>query len=111
MLHIQGLRWVRRSFGLLLAIACALVPALPLGGYLAQPPLPFAAMWLAYGWAADGGGGWRAPVIIMALGLLQDWLSGRAARLVAHGIHARHHDIAVLLGDIQGRRGRGPGRA
>lgn len=83
LLHIQGLRWVGRSFGLLLAIACALVPALPLGGYLSQPPLPFAAIWLAYGWAADGGGGWRAPVIIMALGLLQDWLSGGPLGLYA----------------------------
>lgn len=83
LLHIEGLLWIKRSFGLLLAIFCSVSPALPYASFLSQPPLPFAAMWLAYGWAADGGGGWRAPVVVVFLGLLQDWLSGGPLGLYA----------------------------
>lgn len=83
LLHIEGLRWIKRSFGLLLAVFCSVSPAFPHFPLLAQPPLPFAAMWLAYGWAADGGGGWRAPIVVVLLGLLQDWLSGGPLGLYA----------------------------
>ncbi len=83
LLRLEGLLWIKRSLGLLVAIACSVSPALPFAAFLTQPPLPFAAMWLAYGWAADGGGGWRAPVIILLLGLAQDWLSGGPLGLYA----------------------------
>lgn len=83
LLHIEGLLWIKRSFGLLLAIVCIIAPALPAGVLFSQPPTPFAAMWLAYGSAADRSGGWRAPVVILALGLTQDWLSGGPLGLYA----------------------------
>lgn len=83
LLHIEGLRWIQRSFGLLLAIACTVFPSLPFGVILSQPPTPFAAMWLAYGWAADRNGGWRAPLVILVLGLTQDWLAGGPLGLYA----------------------------
>jgi cell shape-determining protein MreD len=41
-----------------------------------SPPLPIAPLWAAYGWAADGEDGWRAPVALTMLGLLEDQLSG-----------------------------------
>ena len=52
-----------------------ILPALPLGPVFAQPPLPLAVLWAAYGWAAEDNG-WRAPVALAMLGLLHDQLAG-----------------------------------
>lgn len=68
----SGLRLV----GLVLALACTVLPALPLGPLVQQPPIPVAALWAAYGWAADGDDSWRAPVSLAVLGLVQDQLAG-----------------------------------
>jgi hypothetical protein len=65
-----------RLIGLVLATVLTILPALPLGPLAAQPPLPIAPLWAAYGWAADGEDSWRAPAALAALGLLQDQLSG-----------------------------------
>ena len=65
-----------RLIGLVLATILTILPALPLGPVAAQPPLPIAPLWAAYGWAADGEDSWRAPVTLGLLGLLQDQLSG-----------------------------------
>lgn len=65
-----------RAWGLLLAVASVILPALPLGPLFAQPPLPLAVLWAAYGWAAEDETGWRAPVTLSALGLLHDQLAG-----------------------------------
>jgi hypothetical protein len=62
--------------GLALATGLVILPSLPLGPLAQQPPLPIAPLWAAYGWAADGEDGWRAPTALAALGLLQDQLSG-----------------------------------
>lgn len=69
-------RSTARLLGLILAAALVIAPALALGPWMAQPPLPIAPLWAAYGWAADGEDGWRAPVTLSLLGLLQDQLSG-----------------------------------
>jgi hypothetical protein len=69
-------RAVLRAWGLALAAASVILPALPLGGLFAQPPLPLAVLWAAYGWAAEDESGWRAPVTLTVLGLLHDQLAG-----------------------------------
>ncbi len=67
---------VLRAFGLALAVASVVLPALPLGPLFAQPPLPLAVLWAAYGWAAEDEISWTAPVVLAALGLLHDQLAG-----------------------------------
>lgn len=67
---------VLRAIGLVLAVASVVLPALPLGPLFAQPPLPLAVLWAAYGWAAEDGVSWTAPVVLAALGLLHDQLAG-----------------------------------
>ena len=59
-----------------MAIASVVLPALPLGPLFAQPPIPLAVLWAAYGWAAEDESGWRAPITLAALGLLHDQLAG-----------------------------------
>ncbi|HRE45411.1 MAG TPA: hypothetical protein PKY87_15760, partial [Terricaulis sp.] len=58
---------VLRAFGLVLAIASVILPALPLGPLFAQPPLPLAVLWAAYGWAAEDEAGWRAVTCAFAM--------------------------------------------
>jgi hypothetical protein len=65
-----------RAIGLILAVASVILPALPLGPVFAQPPLPLAVLWAAYGWAAEDESGWRAPLMLTVLGLLHDQLAG-----------------------------------
>lgn len=69
-------RPVLRAWGLALAVASVILPALPLGPIFAQPPLPLAVLWAAYGWAAEDETGWRAPVALALLGLLHDQMAG-----------------------------------
>ncbi|MGE3143619.1 MAG: hypothetical protein AB7L65_09880 [Hyphomonadaceae bacterium] len=71
-----GRRGAVRWGGLALALISVTAPALPLGPLFAQPPLPLAALWAAYGWAADEKPGWGAPTALFALGLLHDQLAG-----------------------------------
>lgn len=65
-----------RFWGFVLAVASVILPALPLGPLFAQPPIPLAVLWAAYGWAAEDESGWRAPVTLALLGLLHDQLAG-----------------------------------
>ena len=65
-----------RVWGLAFAVASVILPALPMGPLFAQPPLPLAVLWAAYGWAAEDESGWRAPLALGALGLLHDQLAG-----------------------------------
>lgn len=65
-----------RAWGLGLAVASVVLPALPFGPLFAQPPLPLAVLWAAYGWAAEDEHSWRAPVALTMLGLLHDQLAG-----------------------------------
>jgi hypothetical protein len=69
-------RAVLRGWGFALALASVTLPALPLGPLFAQPPLPLAALWAAYGWAAEDKSGWQSPVLLAGLGLLHDQLAG-----------------------------------
>lgn len=69
-------RGVLRLWGFVLAVASVILPALPLGPLFAQPPMPLAVLWAAYGWAAEDESGWRAPVTLALLGLLHDQLAG-----------------------------------
>jgi hypothetical protein len=69
-------RGVLRFWGLMLAIASVILPALPLGPLFAQPPMPLAVLWAAYGWAAEDEGDWRAPIALAVLGLVHDQLAG-----------------------------------
>lgn len=75
-LSFAGGRGPARGLGFALALLSVIVPALPLGPLAASPPLPLAVLWLAYGWAREGGSTWRRPAALFLLGLLQDQLSG-----------------------------------
>lgn len=69
-------RRVLRAWGFAFAVASVILPALPLGPLFAQPPIPLAVLWAAYGWAAEDESGWRAPVTLAVLGLIHDQLAG-----------------------------------
>jgi hypothetical protein len=69
-------RGTLRAWGFAFAVLSVILPALPLGPAFAQPPLPLAVLWAAYGWAAEDESGWRAPVTLALLGLLHDQLAG-----------------------------------
>lgn len=84
-----------RVWGLLLAVASVILPALPLGPMFAQPPLPLAVLWAAYGWAAEDESGWRAPVALAMLGLLHDQLAGGP-----YGLFVLIYLSAYLIGRI-----------
>lgn len=84
-----------RTWGLALAFLSVILPALPLGPIFAQPPLPLAVLWAAYGWAAEDESGWRAPMALAALGLLHDQLSGGP-----YGLFAVLYLSAFLVGRI-----------
>ncbi len=84
-----------RVWGLVLAVASVILPALPLGPLFAQPPLPLAVLWAAYGWAAEDETGWRAPVALMMLGLVHDQLAGGP-----YGLFAVLYLSAYLIGRV-----------
>ncbi|HVY83973.1 MAG TPA: hypothetical protein VG943_02490 [Caulobacterales bacterium] len=69
-------RGVLRAWGFALAVASVILPALPLGPLFAQPPMPLAVLWAAYGWAAEDESNWRAPTALLVLGLVHDQLAG-----------------------------------
>jgi hypothetical protein len=84
-----------RGFGLAIAIASVIAPALPLGPLFAQPPLPLAALWAAYGWAAEEETSWRAPAALAALGLAHDQMAGGP-----YGLFMSLYLIAFLVGRV-----------
>lgn len=84
-----------RAWGFALAVASVILPALPLGPIFAQPPLPLAVLWAAYGWAAEDESGWRAPVMLTLLGLLHDQLAGGP-----YGLFVVLYLSAFLIGRI-----------
>src|SRR5690606_21763774 len=86
-------RGALRAWGLVLAVASVILPALPLGPLFAQPPMPLAVLWAAYGWAAEDESGWRAPVTLALLGLLHDQLAG-----VPYGLFVALYLSAYLIG-------------
>lgn len=88
-------RGVLRAWGLVLAVASVILPALPLGPLFAQPPLPLAVLWAAYGWAAEDETGWRAPLALALLGLLHDQLAGGP-----YGLFAVLYLSAYLIGRV-----------
>ena len=69
-------RGALRTLGFILAVASVIAPALPFGPFMAQPPLPLAVLWAAYGWAEDDDGTWRRPALLFALGLAHDQFAG-----------------------------------
>lgn len=88
-------RGVLRAWGLALAIGSAISPALPLGPLFAQPPMPLAVLWAAYGWAAEDESGWRAPTALLVLGLVHDQLSGGP-----YGLMTALYLSAYLIGRV-----------
>jgi cell shape-determining protein MreD len=82
---------------LLLACICVLLPALP---WFSQPPTPIAALWCAYGWAAEGEekGSWKAPAALALLGLAQDQISGGPL-----GFYAFIFVVTYLIGKVAAR--------
>ncbi len=84
-----------RAWGLALAVASVILPALPLGSFFAQPPLPLAMLWAAYGWAAEDESGWRAPLALSVLGLLHDQLAGGP-----YGLFVLIYLSAYLIGRV-----------
>ncbi|MGE0742844.1 MAG: hypothetical protein AB7O98_16010 [Hyphomonadaceae bacterium] len=88
-------RSLLRAWGFALAVLSVILPALPLGPVFAQPPLPLAVLWAAYGWAAEDESGWRAPITLAALGLLHDQLAGGP-----YGLFVVLYLSAYLIGRI-----------
>lgn len=88
-------RGALRAWGFALAVASVILPALPLGPLFAQPPMPLAVLWAAYGWAAEDESGWRAPLMLAVLGLLHDQLAGGP-----YGLFAAIYISAYLVGRI-----------
>jgi hypothetical protein len=88
-------RGALRAFGFALAVASVILPALPLGPLFAQPPMPLAVLWAAYGWAAEDESGWGAPLALAGLGLLHDQLAGGP-----YGLFAALYLSAYLIGRI-----------
>ncbi len=88
-------RRVLRAWGLVLAIASVILPALPLGPLFAQPPFPLAVLWAAYGWAAEDETGWRAPLALALLGLLHDQMAGGP-----YGLFVALYLSAFLMGRV-----------
>jgi cell shape-determining protein MreD len=88
-------RGALRAWGLGLALASVVAPALPLGPLFAQPPMPLAVLWAAYGWAAEDETGWRAPVTLALLGVLHDQLAGGP-----YGVFVAIYISAYLAGRI-----------
>ena len=88
-------RGVLRAWGFILAVASVILPALPLGPIFAQPPLPLAVLWAAYGWAAEDESGWRAPLTLTILGLVHDQLAGGP-----YGLFVVLYLSAYLIGRI-----------
>jgi hypothetical protein len=88
-------RNVLRTWGLALAVLSVILPALPLGPLFAQPPMPLAVLWAAYGWAAEDESGWRAPLLLAVLGLLHDQLAGGP-----YGLFAGIYLAAYLAGRV-----------
>lgn len=93
--HAAPNRGALRGLGLALAVFSVIAPALPLGPLFAQPPLPLAVLWAAYGWAAEGQSVWRAPAALAALGLLHDQLAGGP-----YGLFAALYLSAYLIGRV-----------
>ncbi len=94
-LTASRLRDSNKLVGVALAIASVVLPALPLGPMAAQPPMPLAALWAAYGWASHESPGWGAPVGLAALGLLHDQLAGGPL-----GVFAFLYLSAFLIGRV-----------
>lgn len=88
-------RRVLRAWGLVLAVASVILPALPLGPLFAQPPFPLAVLWAAYGWAAEDETGWRAPLTLGLLGLLHDQMAGGP-----YGLFVALYLSAFLMGRV-----------
>ena len=88
-------RGVLRAWGFVLAVLSVIAPALPLGGWFAQPPIPLAVLWAAYGWAAEDESSWRAPVILAALGILHDQMAGGP-----YGLFPALYLSAYLIGRV-----------
>jgi cell shape-determining protein MreD len=88
-------RGVLRMIGFIIAVLSVIVPSLPFGDLVAQPPLPLAVLWAAYGWAADDDGSWRRPAVLALLGFVHDQMAGRP-----YGLHAALYLIAFLVGRV-----------
>jgi hypothetical protein len=88
-------RGTLRIWGLIIAVGSVILPSLPLGGWFAQPPIPHAVLWAAYGWAAEDESSWRAPVVLALLGLLHDQLS-----FAPYGLFVALYLSAYLIGRI-----------
>ncbi len=86
---------VLRAWGFVFAVASVILPSLPLGPLFAQPPMPLAVLWAAYGWAAEDESGWRAPITLALLGLLHDQLAGGP-----YGLFAVLYLSAYLVGRV-----------
>ncbi len=87
-----------RRIGWALAAASIVAPALPLGPLFANPPMPFAALWLAFGLAAEDRGGPRTFVALFVMGLVHDQLAANP-----YGVFAFLYLSAYPLGWLAAR--------
>ncbi|HVZ99113.1 MAG TPA: hypothetical protein VG841_02225 [Caulobacterales bacterium] len=88
-------RGVLRAWGFALAVASVILPALPLGPLFAQPPMPLAVLWAAYGWAAEDESNWRAPTALLVLGLVHDQMAYQP-----YGLFPALYLSAFLIGRV-----------
>jgi cell shape-determining protein MreD len=87
-----------RRIGWALALASVIAPALPFGPLFANPPLPFAVLWLAFGLSAEDRGGPRSFALLFVLGLVHDQLAGNP-----YGVFAFIYLVAYPLGWLAAR--------
>lgn len=100
-----------RIIGLALAVISVILPAFPLGPIAAHPWTPMAALWAAYGWAAEADDmeklqawrGVRAPATLAVLGFLQDWIAGGPI-----GLYMILYLSAYLIGRVAASAMRSP---
>jgi hypothetical protein len=85
-----------RMIGFVIAVVSVIVPALPFGDLVAQPPLPLAVLWAAYGWASDDDGSWRRPTLLAVLGLIHDQMAGGQS----YGLFVALYLVAFLVGRV-----------
>ncbi|TPW05009.1 MAG: hypothetical protein FD124_2371 [Alphaproteobacteria bacterium] len=100
-----------RIIGLVLAVVSVILPAFPLGPIAAHPWTPMAALWAAYGWAAEADDmeklqawrGVRAPATLAVLGFLHDWIAGGPI-----GLYMILYLSAYLIGRVAASAMRSP---
>jgi hypothetical protein len=96
-------RGLFRLLGVVLVLVSIIAPAFPLGPLASHPWMPLAVLWAAYGWAAEPGSDWRAPLALFGFGVLHDGIAGGPL-----GLFATLYPLAFLIGKLAAASMRSP---